>query len=293
VNWTTVPELLEDAGVSWKTYTTPGQGFIGSNPSLGFADAILPYFSQYRRPTSALYRKAFLPTFPGDFAHDVRTGNLPKVSWIITPNGYDEHPPSPPGYGAWFINRVLQTLISNKKVWSKTVVFITYDENGGYFDHVAPPVAPSGTPGEFVTASPLPSSAQGVASPLGLGFRVPMLVVSPFSRGGYVCSDVFDHTSHIQFLEERFGIRSSNISSWRRHTVGNLASTLRMKVANVMTPRLPSTSQYRSRAVTVQGCTEGDLNGASTDQPTYPLAPVQVMPSQEPGAVKRLPRSTT
>ena len=91
-------------------------------------------------------------------------------------------------------------------MWSKTVLFVMYDENDGFFDHVAPPVAPAGTVGEYVTVNPLPATANGVAGPLGLGFRVPMLVVSPFSRGGYVASDVLDHTSQIRFLEERFGI---------------------------------------------------------------------------------------
>ena len=65
---------------------------------------------------------------------------------------------------------------------------------------------PRGTPGEYLTVDPLPAAAYSVAGPIGLGFRVPMLVVSPFSRGGYVCSDVLDHTSHLRFLETRFGV---------------------------------------------------------------------------------------
>jgi phospholipase C len=218
---------------------------------------------------------------------------LPSVSWIIPPNGYDEHPPASSGYGAWFIDRILQILISNKDVWSKTVLFIMYDENDGFFDHVAPPVAPKGTPGEYLTVRPLPYNAMGVAGPLGLGFRVPMLVVSPFSRGGYVCSDVFDHTSQIKFLEERFSIRSTNISDWRRQTVGNLTSTLHMKSANPTTPSLPSTSNYRTEALTVEGCTTGDVNEFSTDQPLYPMPNVQEMPTQEPGTARRVPSTTT
>jgi len=292
VDWTTVPELLEDAGVSWKTYTTPGQGFVPSNPELGFGDAILPYFKQYRRPSSPLYQKAFLPTYPAGFSHDVKTGQLPKVSWIVTPNGYDEHPPSAPGYGAWFLNNVLKTLTSNEKVWSKTVLFVTYDENDGFFDHVAPPFAPPGTPGEYLSVSPLPPDAQGVSGPLGLGFRVPMLVVSPFSRGGYVSSDVFDHTSQIKFLETRFGIRANNISAWRRSTVGDLSTTLHMKSASVHVPPLPSTSHYRAEALGAQGCTPGDINETSTDQGAYPLPATQTMPTQEPGTPRRLPAST-
>ncbi|MGD0393376.1 MAG: alkaline phosphatase family protein [Acidimicrobiales bacterium] len=289
VNWTTVPELLEDAGVSWKTYTPPAVEYRVDNPYVMLiSDAILPYFSQYSDPSSALYQKAFVPTFPNDFAHDVRSGTLPSVSWIIPPLGYDEHPPSPPSLGAWFIDQVLQTLISNTDTWSKTVLFIMYDENDGFFDHVPPPVAPPGTAGEYVTVDPLPATANGVAGPLGLGFRVPMLVVSPFSRGGYVTSEVLDHTSQVRFLEERFGIHASNISAWRRKAVGNLTHTLRMGSADEAPLALPSTSRDTVNEVMELGCTTEDIYEVADNQPPYPLPAVQVMPTQEPGAVQRI-----
>ena len=286
--WTSVPELLEDAGVTWKTYTTPGQGYLPDAPTLGFGDSILQYFAAYRKRTSPLFQKAFLPTYPGDFVHDVRTGTLPQVSWIVPPDGYDEHPPAPPAYGAWLISRILSTLVSNPRVWAKTVLFITYDENGGFFDHVAPPTPPPGTPGEYVTKLPLPRVASGLAGPIGLGFRVPMLVVSPFSRGGYLSSDVFDHTSLIQFLETRFAIHSPEISPWRRTTVGNLTTTLRMSAARPAAPRLPATSTYRKLAHSVEGCTAGDVNGSNTKFADYPVPRTQTMPVQEPGTLHQL-----
>ena len=289
VNWTTVPELLEDAGVSWKTYTPPGVAYRVDNPEVMLvSDAILPYFSQYSSPSSALYQKAFVPTFPHDFVQDVRSGTLPSVSWIIPPLGYDEHPPSPPSLGAWFIDQVLQTLIADTDTWSKTVLFIMYDENDGFFDHVPPPVAPPGTPGEYVTVDPLPATAEGVAGPLGLGFRVPMLVVSPFSRGGYVTSEVLDHTSQVRFLEERFGIHASSVSAWRRKTVGNLTSTLRMESADVAPPALPSTAQDTMGQAMDLGCTSEDIYEVADDQPPYPLPSVQLMPTQEAGTVRRI-----
>ena len=290
VNWTTVPELLEDRGVSWKTYSPPGPLYQVDNPDVFLAsDAILPYFSQYSDPSSSLYQKAFLPLFPDDFTHDVRSGTLPSVSWIIPPLGYDEHPPAPPNLGAWTIDQVLQTLIANPEVWSKTVLFVMHDENDGFFDHVAPPVAPVGTPGEYVSVRPLPATAQGVAGPLGLGFRVPMLVVSPFSRGGYVSSETFDHTSQIRFLEERFGIRASEISAWRRKAVGDLTSTLRLGSPDTTPPNLPSTAQDTTASAEAMGCTATDLIGLDATPTPYPLPPVQTMPTQEPGTVHRLP----
>lgn len=287
--WTSVPELLQDAGVTWKTYTPPGQGFLPTAPELGFGDAILQYFSAYRKPSSPLFQRAFLPTYPSDFVRDVRHNTLPQVSWIVPPTGFDEHPPAPPAYGAWLISRILSTLMSNSAVWSKTVLFVTYDENGGFFDHVAPPTPPPGTPGEYVTATLLPASAGGLSGPIGLGFRVPLLVISPFSRGGYLSSDVFDHTSLIRFLEARFGIRSHEISAWRRSTVGNLVSTLRLPHANLTAPRLPATSNYRHRALTVDGCTPGDVAETNTNFRPYPLAPTQVMATQEIGSLHPLP----
>lgn len=287
VNWTTVPELLEDAGVSWKVYTPPNNGYVPSDPNAGSGDATLQYFSQYRNPTSVLYQKAFLPTFPSDFVDDIASGALPSVSWIIPPFGFDEHPPAAPGPGAWFIDQVLQALVSNSAVWSKTVLFVMYDENDGFFDHVAPPVAPPGTAGEYVTVRPVPGAAQGVTGPIGLGFRVPMLVLSPFSRGGYVSSETFDHTSQIRFLEERFGILATNISTWRRQTTGDLTSTLRLGSPDLRVPDLPETSQY-SQSATLEGTTTSGGAGVANGT-LYELAATQTMPRQEPGSVKRLP----
>jgi phospholipase C len=284
VHWDTVPEVLEDAGVSWKVYNTPGQGFtIPAFQKYGIlSDAILPYFAQYQKPSSALYQKAFTPTYPDDFVADIKSGNLPAVSWIIPPPGYDEHPPSPSALGEWLTDQILGALVANPEVWSKTVLFHMYDENDGWFDHVPPPVPPAGAPGEWLR-QPLPAAAHGVDGPVGLGFRVPMLVLSPFSRGGYVATETFDHTSQLRFLEERFGIRAPNLSAWRRRTVGDLTSTLRLSKADASLPTLPATSGDTPAGVMAQGCTTGDIYEISNDQPPYPQPAVQRMPTQEPG----------
>ena len=291
VHWDTMPEVLEDAGVSWKVYNP--QGTIYAPPffeqhGLLVGDAILPYFSQYKDPASALYQKAFLPQYPGDFAADVASGSLPAVSWILPPAGYDEHPPSPPALGELFTAQLIRTLVSNPAVWSKTVLFHMYDENDGFFDHVPPPTPPAGTAGEYLRASSLPSDAGGIAGPVGMGFRVPMLVISPFSRGGYVASEVHDHTSQLRFLEERFGVRAPNISHWRRKHSGDLTSTLHMAKRDVSVPQLPSTAGDVPADVMMQGCTEGDILEISDNQPAYPVPHHQVMPSQEPGRPRRV-----
>jgi phospholipase C len=282
VHWDTMPEVLEDAGISWKYYNPGGALYsIADMRKLGLTtDSVLPYFSQYQNPSSPLYQKAFEQTFPGDFAADVASGNLPKVSWISTPVGYDEHPPAPSFLGEWFTDQVLSTLVSNPDVWSKTVLFHMYDENDGFFDHVPPPVAPPGTAGEFLTVDPLPADASGIAGPIGLGFRVPLMVISPFSRGGHISSETFDHTSQLRFIEERFGVRAPNLSDWRRATVGDLTSTLLMDHVDTSVPPLPPTRDDPSYIV-AKGCSETDLLEIATNQPPYPVPSVQKMPTQE------------
>lgn len=109
-------------------------------------------------------------------------------------------------------------LTEDPKVWSQSVLILCYDEEGGFFDHMPPPVAPSARSQGFSTVSVDGEVSKGEA--VGLGARLPLLVLSPWSRGGYVCSEVFDHTSIIRFLEQRFGVMESNISAWRRNVCG-------------------------------------------------------------------------
>jgi phospholipase C len=286
--WRTMPEELQSKGVSWKVYNPPGDFYQPSNPiSLGISDNVLLYFDRHvSDPSSPLYRNAFSPIFPKDFRHDIANDELPAVSWIIPPVGYDEHPPAPPAAGQWFVNEVVSALVSNPKVWSKTVLFLMYDENDGFFDHVPPPVPAPGTAGEFLTSKRLPQAAYGVPGPIGYGFRVPLMVVSPFSRGGYVCSDVFDHSSQLLFLEERFGVTAPNLSSWRRQTSGNLTTTLQLK-ADLSVPSLPAT-QAHGPLVKAQ-CTIGQLTELDLTNPApYPIPTAQALPSQEPGSARRV-----
>jgi phospholipase C len=279
LSFTTMPERLESAGVSWKCYDNPA--IATTSLSLAISDNRLYWFTQYADPVSSLYKKAFGYKWPDDFMADVRTGSLPNVSWVFAPPGYDEHPPSPPQAGEWLTNQLLGALFANPDVWAKTVVFITYDENGGFFDHVPPPVAPPGTAGEAVTVSPLPADAAGVARPVGLGFRVPMLVVSPFSRGGYVDSGTFDHTSMLRFLEARFGVEVPNLSAWRRSVTGDLTSTLDMGAPDMSVPSLPTATD--GEVTPPRGCPPHEI---ITTLPTY-ARPTGAVPAQEPGAAKR------
>ena len=284
--WTTMPERLQAAGISWKVYQSlAGEGplsFIQGNT----ANNVLGYFKAFTDVRSPLYRHAFLPTFPGGLLLDVVTGNLPAVSWVLNEQvlSADEHPPAPPAYGEHAVAQLLSILTSNPKVWAKTALFVTYDENGGFFDHVPPPTAPPGTAGEYLNVSP--SAAEGIAGPIGLGFRVPMLVISPYTRGGYVCSDTFDHTSILRFIESRFGVEVPNLSAWRRQATGDLTSAFSFGAPpDVSVPRLPRTSVLDPTVL--RECSPADF-GAPLGAPpsTYPVPP-HALPGQEPGAPRR------
>ncbi len=231
LRWTTYPERLESAGVSWKVY---------QNADDNFDDNALAWFAQYRdaAPGTALHDRgmASVPTGSGTtcgdivaaIRSDVLAGTLPVVSWIVPPEECSEHPSHSPAGGADFIARVLTALTADPDVWASTALLINYDENDGFFDHVPPPVPSPGTQNEFVN---------GV--PIGLGPRVPMFVVSPWSRGGYVCPQVFDHTSVIRLIEIVTGVVEPNISSWRRGICGDLTSAFDFTSTVVAMPSLP------------------------------------------------------
>jgi len=180
------------------------------------------------------------------FREDVKNGALPTVSWMVAPENFSDHPASA-WYGAWYISEVMDILTEDPEVWKKTIFILTYDENDGYFDHVPPFVAPhpskkdTGTTSknihtgvDYVTNESQQSVKDQIReSSIGLGYRVPLVVASPWSRGGWVNSEVFDHTSSIQFLEkflaQKVGkkIEEPNISRWRRTVCGDLSSVFR------------------------------------------------------------------
>ena len=178
----------------------------------------------------------------------MRTGSLPQISWVVAPEAFTEHPNWPANYGAWYVSQVLDALTSDPDVWSKTALFITYDENDGFFDHVVPPHPAVGTlPGDSTVplVDELYTGPEGVVGNYGLGQRVPMLVISPWSTGGWVCSETFDHTSMIRFMEARFGVHEPNITPWRRAVCGDLTSAFDFGRSGTSVPVLPSTRGYR------------------------------------------------
>ncbi|QES52232.1 phospholipase C, phosphocholine-specific [Streptomyces venezuelae] len=264
--WTTYPERLEAAGISWKVYQDIGDGlnaaghwgWINDAFRGNYGDNSLLYFNSFRnaQPGSPLYEKARTGTNAkageGLFDRlraDVTAGTLPKVSWIAAPEAFSEHSNWPVNFGAWYISQVLDALTANPDVWAKTAFFITYDENDGFFDHVVPPYPPASAAWGLSTADVTGDLYKGTVSgyaagPYGLGPRVPMIVVSPWSKGGFVCSETFDHTSIIRFMEQRFGVAEPHISPWRRAVCGDLTSAFDFSRADTTPAALPGTSGY-------------------------------------------------
>ncbi|MEW2499804.1 alkaline phosphatase family protein [Amycolatopsis sp. NPDC047767] len=261
----TYPERLTEAGVSWKVYHSPGgaTGLPPFNAIKAYADA---------QPGSPLYEQAIKPSPLGQFEYDALHDQLPTVSWLLPPSAADEHPAHLPAAGAQFVAGKIDAIAANPEVWAKTVFILSYDENDGLFDHVLPPTPRPGTPGEFVSGTS-PSGVKGGGLPTGLGYRVPCIVVSPWTAGGWVSSELFDHTSQLRLLEKVTGVAEPNISDWRRRTVGDLTSVFRFHDATKHAPVLPDTQgQY----------TLAQYEVAQLPKPTAP-AGGQEVPHQERG----------
>lgn len=247
--WKTYAERLEEAGISWKVYQQ--QDNYGCNA--------FEYFKTFRDApkTSPLYLKGMVRETEGRFEYDAINDKLPAVSWIIPTSYQSEHPDFMPADGAAFVASKLDAIAANPDVWAKTAFILDYDENDGIFDHVPPPVPPKDTPGEFVGNLPI-----------GGGFRVPCIIISPWTAGGWVCSQPFDHTSVLQFLEKFTGVREPNISDWRRKTFGDLTSAFRFEKPSEKRPSLPNTNSLLSLAkYEAENLPKPKLPGANQEPP--------------------------
>ncbi|GAA3417856.1 hypothetical protein GCM10018952_51290 [Streptosporangium vulgare] len=307
-SWTTVPELLTRAGHSWQVYQEwdnyqcnnleffatfkAVMAKLGQSSMHSFYEKVrasedpAPMLAELEERVARLdpadrllHDRALRRTRTGGlgdwFAADVAAGRLPAVSYVVTSLADSEHPEGSSAVESGkVVYRILDALASSPEVWASTAVFITYDENDGFFDHVPPPVPPEGTPGEFVAGRPI-----------GLGMRVPMIVVSPWSVGGHVCSQTFDHSSTVRFLETWLGIRAPDISAWRRTVAGDLTSAFDFARPEAWpTPDSPDPLETPGapggREVPVSGGPEGDLarpehlgHPGRTDRPLVPRSP--------------------
>ncbi|MEI8326264.1 MAG: phospholipase C, phosphocholine-specific [Betaproteobacteria bacterium] len=292
--WTTYPERLQAAGIRWQVYQDLDDNY--DDNSLAFFKAYRDAYAGLPGSSPELKARASTTRNLEQLRADVQANRLPQISWIVAPERESEHPgESSPAQGAHYTARVLEALSSNPQVWSRTVLILNYDENDGFFDHMPPPAAPSylqwhadpalatlagastvDTSGEYhehlVSYRSSDKDKALLHRPYGLGPRVPMLVISPWSRGGWVNSQVFDHTSVIRFIEQRFGVLEPNITPWRRAVCGDLTSTLDFarRDHSALAP-LPATAERAQRA-------------AALPDRSLPATPgTSAVPRQEPG----------
>lgn len=263
--WTTYAERLQEAGINWKVYQEYDN----------FGDNLLSIFPAFRPcpPDSELYRRgrswvsehkegADRTRSDGEqlvaaFRADVESGQLPQISWIVTAADLSEHPKAEPAKGEHVTAGLIAALVDNPEVFARTAFILNYDEAGGFYDHMPPPVPPVGdyrghstvsVAGETKHWGPDAEKVRG-PHPIGLGIRTPTVVVSPWSRGGFVCSQLFDHTSVLRLMEERFGVKEPNISDWRRSVCGDLTSAFDFANPDEQTHRigLPGTADFKER----------------------------------------------
>ena len=276
--WVTYPERLTASGISWQIYQDMDDNFT-DNPLAGFKLYRMADKST-SAPLAELAARSLRTRALDKLKEDVLADKLPQVSWIVATEAGSEHPsPSSPAQGAEYTAQVLDALTANPAVWARTVFLINFDENDGYFDHVPPPSVPAKLDGATYGESQVDTTGEyhndkdWKDRPYGLGPRVPLYVISPWSKGGFVNSQVFDHTSVIRFLETRFGVHEPNISPWRRAVCGDLTSCFDFANPNTdaFFQALPETTTKAERA--------RKLNGQPTPKPPAEITP----PVQEKG----------
>lgn len=173
VNYPTIADLLDAHKITWKCYNL-GLG-LGSDPSLEHLNG-LSFFSKWQNDPRLHFSE-------DDYHNDLNAGTLPQVSFLVSESTTSEHPPFDIKMGQQKMADVIGKLM-NSSSWKSSALFLTYDEAGGFFDHVAP----------------LKMDAYG------LGFRVPTIVVSPYAKRGYISGQLYEHSSTLKFVERLFGL---------------------------------------------------------------------------------------
>ncbi len=275
--WPTIPDVLQDAGISWRIYQDPNNNWTGAMHGCLAFDSF-----RNAKKGSPIYENGMRHYSLDDLKRDVESNQLPAVSWILPSQDDSEHPgaPSSPYRAANFTQEVLTALTSNPEVWAKTVFFLTFDENDGLFDHMPAPAVPSyNLDNTLAGKSTLPlegmyfhndkgtdafpnpmaphhnriyqdkrDTITGNIRPWGMGPRVPLYVISPWSKGGWVHSEIADHTSIAQFIEKRFGVVVPAISPWHRAISSDLTSAFDFESPNdKVFPSLPNMSDFQQR----------------------------------------------
>jgi phospholipase C len=303
--WNTYADYLNAKLVPWKVYDLATDGQPTDDPLAGlFWD--LDALTWFPNTWNAMFPSGSFPTPPptanfphyasginggglNQLAQDITQGTVPTVSWIIPPYGYSEHPDHNIWDGAALISSVLKVLLSNPAIWASTVLILTYDENDGHYDHVPPYVPGPPTSNQpSVNADEFTKDSSGTYQPTGSGFRVPTIVVSPwtFQSPQGICSARFDHTSIIKFLEDLTGVKcggaTDNLSPWRRdNTNFNSLSAIVVNDQGATPTDVNNTVPRAPNAGATTGSVAGSIQAyAAARQNLLPAAPDSYPPQQ-------------
>src|SRR6478752_3290454 len=255
--WEAYGETLQKAGLTWHVYQCADdygdngmeyfKTFAVFDPDQGGTPAPGNPFYDHgvaNVPTDQRIETTNADDLADAIRADVLSGKLAQVSWVVNNQYFSEHPVTAPSNGAYFLKALLNALNADPDVFNSTLVIVNYDENDGQFDHVPPPVPPQGEYDEFVDSGTLRAYGVNVPLPVGFGFRVPLILISPWTRGGWVTSEVSDHTSVLQFLEKWTSALGKpaickNISAWRRQVAGDLVNAFDFGSPVYGLPNLP------------------------------------------------------
>ncbi|PNY26837.1 Non-hemolytic phospholipase C [Tolypocladium capitatum] len=254
LKWKTSGECYEDAGVSWQVFQDADN----------FDDNPYAWFKQFQdaKKDSPLHGKG-MKGLPLDlFYEKAASGTLPEVSYIVGPTQLSEHPPYSPHDGAWLQDKIAKAVTSSPK-YNKTVLMVSYDESGGWFDHVDPYRSPDGTPAEWIND---PWGQVGHTF-VGPGFRLPFYIISPWTRNGGVYTEHADHSSQILFVEKWQAAKGKNVTTgemvhWRREHMGDLVSAFDFENPDYTVPQLPIVAEPHRNS-------QGNYDGSSYCQSRY------------------------
>ncbi len=169
-DYVTLGDIMDSAGVSWNSYAPPKLSYNAFT-------AINHFYNNSTLWTQHNFSDS-------QFAKDAKAGTLPSVSWVVTLAG-NEHPPISTCMGENWITQNVNAVMQGPD-WNSTAIVIIWDDFGGFYDHVSPPKKDI----------------------YGLGPRVPMLIISPYAKPGYVAHTQYEASSVLKFIEERFGLPS-------------------------------------------------------------------------------------
>lgn len=271
LEWETLGEVLDKKGVTWKVF----------QELENFDDNAFAWFRKYREADkdSTLFKNGMsrVKELASAFGKAMDENKLPQVSIFVAPMVLSEHARNHPAAGEDLTARLLDELRKRPEYFKKSVFILNYDEGGQFFDHHWVPTPPTskeeGVSSVYVEDEIVTDkfSIKG-RTPMGMGFRVPLIIVSPWTRGGHVVSEVFDHTSILKFLEIKYDIKIKVMSAWRRAVAGNLLSAFDFENPDFSFPDLPDTNSYVDDSI---------YQCDSLPKPQIPIK--QTVPTQEKG----------